>query len=157
MLGAQSVPYESPPEDLPRTVDPQPVPFDHSLHSARGMACADCHPGATERERAGLPDRDRCMLCHQALAADRPGVRKVASLPPGARIPWVRVYRVPGFVFFSHAEHAAAGVGCGTCHGPVASRSVLSQEVSTKMVACMNCHAARQASNECYLCHDLGQ
>ena len=157
MLGAQSVPYESPPEDLPRAVGAQPVPFDHSLHAARGMACADCHPGATERVRAGLPDRDRCMLCHQVLAADRAGVRKLASLPPGGRIPWVRVYRVPGFVFFSHAEHAAAGVDCQTCHGPVASRTVLSQEVSTKMVACMNCHAARQASNECYLCHDLGQ
>lgn len=154
---AQAVPYESAPEDLPRAVGPQPVPFDHSLHMAQGMACADCHPGAVERERAGLPNRDQCMLCHQVVATNRAEVQKLADLSPGARIPWVRVYRVPGFVFFSHSEHAEAGVGCEACHGPVALRSVLSQEVSTKMVACMNCHAARQASNECYLCHDLGQ
>lgn len=158
-LGAasQAAPYESPPEQLPRVIDPQPVPFDHELHSRHRIACADCHPGGTSKERAGLPDRDQCMLCHQAIAVDRPPVRALAELPAGSRIPWVRAYRVPDFVFFSHSEHAKAEVQCSTCHGPVATRPVLSQEVSTNMVACMNCHAERQASNECYLCHDLGQ
>lgn len=157
--GASQVPppYEPPPEELPRVVAPQPVPFDHRLHMEQRMACLDCHGGALEHERAGLPDRDHCMLCHQAVAREHSAVREMAAMPTGSKIPWERVYRVPDFVFFSHAEHARAGVDCGSCHGPVETRVVLDQEFSTNMVACMNCHAQRQASNECYLCHDLGQ
>lgn len=150
-------PYKPPRESLPRIVGPQPVPFDHKLHAERGLACGDCHVGAETRARAGLPDRDRCMLCHRAVATESAGVQALAALPPGSRIRWERAYLVPDFVFFSHAEHAAAAVTCAACHGPVATRSVLNQEVSTSMVACMNCHAQREASNECYLCHDLGQ
>lgn len=154
---AQVVPYESPPEALPRVLDAQPIPFDHKLHASHRIRCQDCHPGARSGERAGLPDRDRCMVCHQTIAVDQAAVQRLASLPAGSRIPWVRAYQVPDFVFFSHAEHLRAGIECGACHGPVAVRSVLNQEHSTNMVACMNCHAERQASNECYLCHDLGQ
>ena len=155
--GQTQAPYESPPEQLPRALAPQPVAFDHRLHMQQQMACTDCHPGAIEGERAGLPDRDHCMLCHQAIATDRAAVRRLAELPAGSRIRWERVYRVPDFVFFSHAEHTDSGLGCEICHGPVETRSVLAQEVSTNMVACMNCHAQRQVSNECYLCNDLGQ
>lgn len=153
----QTPPYESPPEDLPREVGPQPIPFDHQLHMQNRMACVDCHAGATAGSRAGLPDRDQCMQCHQAIAADRPAVRQLAALPAGSKIPWERAYRVPDFVFFSHGEHAKANLACADCHGPVEERQVLMQEVSTNMVACMNCHAERQVSNECFLCHDLGQ
>lgn len=97
------------------------------------------------------------MLCHQTIAADSPGVRQLAALPEAEKIRWERVYRVADFVFFSHREHAGAGVTCDACHGPVETRSVLHQEVSTNMVACMNCHALRKVSTECFLCHDLGQ
>lgn len=97
------------------------------------------------------------MLCHAAIAADRPEIRKLAALPADAQIPWRRVYRVPDFVFFNHRSHAEAGTGCAQCHGPVAAREILAQELSIDMIACMNCHAERQASNECFLCHDLGQ
>jgi hypothetical protein len=34
----------------------------------------------------------------------------------------------------------------------VADREVLAQEVSTGMVGCMNCHAARKVSTECHFC-----
>ena len=73
------------------------------------------------------------------------------------RVKWVRVYRVPDIVFFSHRNHLKAGEKCVTCHGPVASRHVLAKEVSTSMTSCMNCHRSRRVPNECYLCHDLGQ
>lgn len=149
--------YEPPPERLPREVAEQPVPFDHKLHTGRGMACSDCHPGAADSPRAGLPGRDACMLCHQAIAADRPAIRRLAAMPAGSTPPWERVYRVPDYVFFSHAEHSAARVACGDCHGPVGERRVLAQELSTNMVACLNCHVRSKASTECYLCHDLGQ
>ena len=64
---------------------------------------------------------------------------------------------VPDYVFFSRALHAGAGHDCATCHGPVSRREVLSQEVSTSMIACMNCHAEHDASVECHSCHELGQ
>lgn len=149
--------YRPPVEQLPRAVPPQPVDFNHKLHTAAKIACLDCHPGAEAKERAGLPQREQCMLCHAAIAADRAEVRKLAALPAEAKIPWRRVYRVPDFVFFSHRSHAAASIGCARCHGPVETRETLAQEISTNMIACMNCHADRQASNECFLCHDLGQ
>lgn len=157
-FGAAQAPlYESPEEELPRSVAPQPIPFDHSLHMRNRMACADCHPGAADRERAGLPGRDDCMLCHQTISVESEAVRGLAAMPVGEAIEWVRVYQVPGFAFFSHRDHVPNGVGCEQCHGPVGERSVLSQELSVNMVSCMNCHAERDVSNECYLCHDLGQ
>ena len=149
--------YETPEENLPRVIAPQPIPFDHSKHAGQRIACDDCHPGAATAARAGLPGRDDCMLCHGTIAAGSEAVQRLASQPPGARIDWVRVYEVPGFVFFNHSEHVQQGVVCRECHGPVSERSVLAQEVSVSMVACMNCHSERGASNECFLCHDLGQ
>ena len=150
-------PYQPAAENLPKEIGPQPIPFDHLLHAQQRMACADCHPGARSSARAGLPDRDDCMLCHQAIASDSPAIARLAALPAGSEIRWRRAYRVPGFVFFSHAGHAVQDLACDDCHGPVRKRRVLRQEVSTGMVACMNCHARREVSNECYLCHDLGQ
>ncbi|MCY4593555.1 MAG: cytochrome c3 family protein [Bryobacterales bacterium] len=155
-LWAQAT-YEPPPEQLPRVVPAQPVAFSHKAHMDQRMACTDCHPGAARAERAGVPQRDDCMVCHQAIATDNAAVRELAAMAPGSRIRWERVYQVPDYVFFSHGEHSRAGLDCVTCHGPVASRTVLDQEISTNMVACMNCHAERKASVECFLCHDLGQ
>jgi hypothetical protein len=69
----------------------------------------------------------------------------------------VRVYKVPDFVFFSHATHVNGKVACAECHGPVERREVLSAEVTHKMSTCMDCHVTRKAANECHLCHELGQ
>ena len=70
-------------------------------------------------------------------------------------IPWVRVYKLPGFVYFSHQVHnTRARIECAICHGPVAERSIISQEKSTAMVDCMKCHDQYKASNRCDLCHD---
>jgi hypothetical protein len=88
--------------------------------------------------------------------AESPEIRQLAEVHKrGERVQWVRVYSVPDYVFFSHASHLKAGEQCITCHGPVEERDVLAKEVSTSMVACMNCHAKRKASNDCVLCHQL--
>ena len=145
-------------EKLPIKVAPQPVPFSHKQHAAAGMSCVDCHAGAATKERAGLPASDRCMLCHQTIATEREAVQRLADLAgKGRPIEWVRVYRVPDFVFFSHARHLGAGVECAACHGSVAEREVLAKEVSTSMTTCMGCHKAKGVSNNCHLCHELGQ
>jgi hypothetical protein len=150
--------YKGKQEDLPIKVAPQPIAFSHKKHSTAGLKCLDCHSGADRKERAGLPQAEQCMLCHATIATDSAEVGKLASFHErGEKAGWVRVYQLPDFVFFSHASHRKAGETCGTCHGPVETREVLAKEVSTSMIQCMNCHAAKKVSTECHLCHDLGQ
>ena len=149
--------YKPKDEKLPAEVGPQPIPFSHKQHVEAGLQCKDCHAGAAKKERAGLPQLENCMLCHRAIAKESPPVQRLAELhQQGTKVKWVRVYQVPDFVFFSHARHLKAGEECRTCHGPVARREVLSKEVSTGMVRCMNCHAERDVSNDCVFCHQLG-
>ena len=51
-------------------------------------------------------------------------------------IPWVRVHRLPGFVYFSHqVHHKQARLEGAVCHGTVADRIVMAQEKSTSMTA----------------------
>jgi hypothetical protein len=150
--------YKGKEENLPKEVAPQPVLFNHARHASAGILCLDCHPGAGKQERATLPQADKCMLCHQSVMPESEEIKKVrAAHEAGKEIEWVRVYDLPGFVFFSHANHVKGGVECQTCHGPVQQRAVLAKEVSTSMTACMNCHAAREAPNDCHFCHSLGQ
>ncbi len=128
-------------EKLPQAVAAQPVAFSHAVHATQAsMKCADCHAADT----AAIPANSRCAACH-AEYRDRP------------KIDWVRVYQVPGFVFFNHATHAKAQIDCAKCHGPVAQRDVLAKEVSTSMSACIDCHRTRNARTDCAACHHLGQ
>jgi len=156
-LGQEQAVFKGKKEKLPAPVAPQPIAFSHKKHAAADMACLDCHVDANERDQAGTPNVERCMICHDAVKTDSAEIKKLAGVQKrNKKLKWVPVYRVPDFVFFSHANHLKAGEQCVTCHGPVAERDVLAKEVSTNMAACMNCHAARKVSNECYLCHQLG-
>ena len=152
--------YQSAPQDLPRAVGTQPVPFNHKVHAENSIACLDCHKGAERKWVAGLPDLKDCMVCHGTIATDNADVQKVTQLVDLGvkKVDWVRVYDLPDFVFFNHKQHTVkAGLACAECHGPVETREVLAQEVSINMIACMKCHGERGASNECFLCHELGQ
>lgn len=159
-MSAQQPPavYKGKEEKLPIAVAPQPIAFSHKKHLAVGQTCADCHAGATQRDEAGFPPTELCMACHETI---KPGSREIKKLAAthrrGEKVKWGRVYRIPDFVFFSHANHINAGLKCQECHGPVEMRHVLAKEVSTSMVACMNCHAAKNAQNGCSVCHQLGQ
>lgn len=135
----------------------QPIPFSHKVHGASGLDCLDCHAGAKSQAAAGLPSAQKCMYCHVSIRTDSPAIRQIAAAQKtGEPIQWVHIYRVPDFVFFSHASHSKAGVDCTNCHGPVAERDVLSLEVSTKMQRCVACHRERRAATDCALCHQLG-
>jgi len=81
----------------------------------------------------------------------------------GQPIQWVRVHRLPDFVFFHHGAHYQANVDCATCHGAVEKMERVSQFASLSMGWCVNCHRDYQgrtvgnrrlvASIDCGTCH----
>ena len=72
----------------------------------------------------------------------------------GEEIPWVRVYRLPDYVYWRHGSHLEAEVECAECHGPVAERDVIRLETNvTRMLGCQTCHDKRQAFTDCAACH----
>src|SRR5919198_2172555 len=92
----------------------QPINFPHNVHVQQyKMDCQYCHAGARRSEYAGLPSVTRCMGCHKITAADRPEIKKLADYAAkGQPIPWVRVYKVPEYVYFPHKAHVRAGLKC---------------------------------------------
>jgi Cytochrome c7 and related cytochrome c len=143
---------------LPQSVAPQPVAFSHRVHAEKaGLACEFCHAEAARGDAATLPRAETCLACHRSIKRDAPDIAKLLdAVEKGVELAWVRVYRVPDFVFFGHAPHVAAGLSCSLCHGPVATRDVLQKEVSTSMNACLYCHRRQGAPEHCAACHQLG-
>jgi hypothetical protein len=133
----------------------QPIPYSHKTHLALGLKCDSCHRNADPGHFMGFPEESFCMSCHQAVKADSPHIQKLAAAArEKTPIPWVRVYRIPTFVYFSHRVHTEAGTSCETCHGPVSERDSITPEVTHNMRTCMACHAATKAPNDCTACHD---
>ena len=143
-------------EDKPPA--PQPIPFSHKAHTAAAVKCLDCHTLRKPGFAAGLPSEQTCMGCHATIKADSPAIQKLAEYARAKKpAPWVRVYRIPDYVWFSHAvHHKEANIGCEVCHGPVGERQVLTKEKPTSMASCMECHARNKAPNDCSgVCHDV--
>jgi hypothetical protein len=137
----------------------QPVPFSHKKHAGElAMSCEFCHAPSRSGETLSIPSASKCMSCHQTVAADTPGIQKLASFAHNNEpVPWVRVYQLPSFVTFSHKVHLDRGNTCQECHGQVAQRDQLFQEVGISMQACINCHQAKKARTECDTCHEPQQ
>jgi len=154
-LWAQSA---APPEKpfTPKPPPEQPLPFSHKTHVAAGVRCLDCHTIKTPGDHAGIPAEAVCMGCHATVKADSPAIRKLAAYAgERERVPWVRIYKLPKMVYFSHQIHyKESGVDCAVCHGEVAEREALGQEKSVAMADCMRCHDQHKAPNGCDVCHD---
>ncbi len=134
----------------------QPIAYTHKAHLAVGMQCINCHVAVEQSPVASIPGVAFCMTCHQAIATDRPEIKKLAAyLERGEDIPWQRVYDYPpsAHVKFNHAVHIRANVACATCHGDMTQRTVAVRVVNMTMRFCIDCHRQRQASLECLTCH----
>ena len=96
------------------------------------------------------------MGCHMTVKKDSPAIQKLSAAARQRKpVAWVRVYRLPKTVYFSHEVHyKKAATDCAICHGPVAEREAIGQEKSIAMTDCMACHDRYKASNDCNLCHD---
>ena len=117
--------------------------FTHKRHAPLKLKCAYCHVNVEKRERAGFPALSKCRTCHVAMAE--------------RKIPAQRIYQVKDFVVFSHATHLAANTACADCHGDVYSKDALTVARPTTMIACVDCHKERHATQLCNACHELGQ
>jgi hypothetical protein len=137
----------------------QPLPYSHRTHVALGLQCRTCHVNPDAGKLMTYPDTAICMGCHQAIATERPAIRKLAEYAASnLPIPWVRVYRVPDYVYWRHGTHLEADVPCADCHGPVAERDVIALETNvTTMLGCVTCHDQRQAFTGCVACHQPPQ
>lgn len=143
-------------EEKPRPRAPeQPIPYSHKKHLAMGLKCQNCHTMPEPGEMMGIPEAKVCMGCHQSVKTDSPHIQKLAAFAKEEReVPWVRVYQIASYVFFSHKAHGEAGAKCETCHGPVAERDVLARETDITMGGCMDCHRRNKANNSCNYCHE---
>ena len=134
----------------------QPVPFSHKHHAGTlGLECKKCHVNPDPGEMMTFPVLTTCMECHAAIKTDSPHIQKIAAAAQaGEQLDWVRVYEVPGFVYFSHRSHLAAGAECAKCHGDVPSRERISLAGDITMAGCMNCHIESGSSIDCAYCHE---
>lgn len=120
----------------------QPIAFSHALHAGLyEIDCQYCHTGAERSRHAGVPSAGVCLNCHARVKTDSPEIRKLTALVREDRpVPWIKVHRLPDFVFFSHASHVAGGLACQTCHGPVEQMVRLQQQETMTMGWCLRCH-----------------
>jgi len=143
---------------LSRTPTPvQPIEFPHNVHVAKKIACTEyCHESVTSGPVAGLPSVRTCMICHDAIAVDRPRIKLITAMrAQGLDLSWQRVYGypAPAHVKFNHAPHIRAKVECATCHGNIGEQTVAQRNVDLTMGYCVNCHTARKVSIDCLTCH----
>jgi mono/diheme cytochrome c family protein len=100
----------------------QPIFFSHVIHAgSMQIACQYCHAAARRSSSAGIPSVERCMGCHKIVAAQgNPEVQKLQGYWDRKEpIPWIRVFKVPEFVYFTHKQHVQSGLQCQTCHGRI--------------------------------------
>jgi hypothetical protein len=100
----------------------QPVPFSHRHHAGElGVDCRYCHTSVENSSFAGLPPTETCMSCHSRIWTNAAMLEPVrASYRDDVSLSWTRVNALPDFVYFDHSIHINKGIGCTTCHGPIA-------------------------------------
>jgi hypothetical protein len=120
----------------------QPVMFDHRHHVQDDlMDCRYCHASVDKAPSAGIPSTQLCLSCHAQVWNKSPLLDQVrASWFSGQPIRWVRVHKLPDFVYFNHAIHVTKGIGCAECHGRVDRMPAIEQVQPLTMGWCLDCH-----------------
>jgi len=159
----------------------QPIFFSHLIHAGKyRLDCQFCHADARRSEYAGIPSVERCLGCHKIIGAqDNREIGKIQEYGRrGQPIPWVRVFKLPEFAYFTHKAHVRFGLACQTCHGPVERMRVIGAETGPSLVNdlmnliglkpaprpltmgwCVDCHRRENAVRgaraplDCVTCH----
>jgi hypothetical protein len=135
--------------------DLQPIAFSHEWHAGKlKIDCLYCHRSAAASATASIPSMQLCMSCHRNLATETGETHKLlAHWDKREPIPWVRLHRLPDFVYFTHEMHLKTGLQCTNCHGHVDSMPYTPRAASYEMGWCLSCHQERGASKDCWTCH----
>jgi hypothetical protein len=120
----------------------QPVPFSHRHHAGElGIDCRYCHADVEKSWYAGVPPTQTCMTCHSQIWTNAEMLEPVrASYRTGVSLRWNKVNELPQFVYFNHSIHVAKGIGCTTCHGPIATEALTYKTGTLYMSWCLQCH-----------------
>lgn len=124
----------------------QPIPYSHKIHVEQlGLDCTYCHSNVKEGAKANVPSPSLCLNCHDPqkgnVKGDSPllaGLRDAAKT--NQPIDWVRVHKLPDYVFFNHQIHVNRGVSCVECHGRVDTMDEVRHEQPFSMSWCLDCH-----------------
>lgn len=137
------------------TQDRQPIPFNHAFHAGQlNLDCLYCHRSAHQSPTAGVPSLHLCMGCHQNLDATQASIQTLLDHWQRQQpIAWVRLQRLPDFVYFTHERHLAHGLQCSSCHGEVDRMTATPRAATYEMGWCLSCHRQRGASRDCVTCH----
>ncbi len=134
----------------------QPIAFSHKQHAGElKLACKTCHAAPEPSDLMTIPDESKCMTCHATLKSESEDIQKLAKFAADKKhLPWVRVYQLPTFVFWSHKTHLGAGAKCGDCHGETATQERVFVEKPINMANCVECHRSNNAQTHCTFCHE---
>jgi hypothetical protein len=135
--------------------DHQPIPFSHAFHSGKlAIDCLYCHRFAHQSPTAGIPSMNLCMGCHQNINAESDAQKTLLDHWERRQpLAWVRLQRLPDFVYFTHERHLAHGLQCVNCHGLVDATPHTPRAATYEMGWCLACHQERGASRDCVTCH----
>lgn len=133
----------------------QPIDFFHRVHAGdKGISCEFCHRTVRTSAFAGMPETELCMRCHRVIIPQHWEIQRLHGYwNRHEPVPWVRVNRLPGFVFFDHHAHVTHGVQCAVCHGSVVEMDRLHQTAPLSMGWCVACHRSHNAPSDCWTCH----
>lgn len=120
----------------------QPVAYNHYLHAEQlGIDCRYCHTYVDESGHANVPDAGTCMNCHSQVKKDSPLLEPIRkSYETGEPVEWVRIHKVPDYVYFNHAVHVNRGISCVECHGQINEMEVVYHAEPLSMGWCLECH-----------------
>lgn len=120
----------------------QPVPYSHRLHVGElGLDCRYCHASVEVSPVANIPPTQTCMNCHRIVKRDSDSLAPIRdSFTTGQPMHWIRVHKLPDYVYFAHNVHVAAGIGCVTCHGRIDEMERVTQSYPLSMSWCLDCH-----------------
>ena len=135
--------------------DVQPIDFSHELHAGRlNINCLFCHRHAADSPVATIPTMSLCMSCHRSMENQSAKTDALLSYWKEQRpIAWVRLQRLPDFVYFTHEMHLRAGLECADCHGRVTEVRHTPRAATYEMGWCLSCHRETGASMDCLTCH----
>jgi hypothetical protein len=120
----------------------QPVPFSHKLHNDDlGIDCRYCHNFVEVSPVANVPPTQTCLNCHNIIKRDSEKLTEIMeSWMEKKPMQWIRVHKLPDYVYFDHRIHLRAGVGCYSCHGNINQLEAVKQNKPLSMSWCLDCH-----------------